>query len=284
MALAAKRVDTGASLGTTVMAAQWADGVWPLFVLLGLEHAEIRPGITAVTPLDFVSYPFSHSLVADLGWAALFALAYGTLRKDWRAALWLGALVMSHWMLDVVAHRPDMPTWPGGPKLGAGLWNSAAGDAGRGIRRCSAPASGSTAARRRRATAWADVLPWTFVGNARDHLPRGGLRSAASRASAYWRFPASLGWLFVAWGYWIDRHRAPIVAERVGCSLRAAADGFTTMHYDLAMPVTDDTVRPLRINDTVTLQQRAVRHPRRDADRTCSTAAARRASTCAATR
>ena len=106
------------------MAAQWADGIWPLFVLLGLEHVEIRPGITAVTPLDFVSYPYSHSLVADLGWAALFAVVYGTLRKDWRGAIWLAALVMSHWMLDVVAHRPDMPTWPGGPKLGAGLWNS----------------------------------------------------------------------------------------------------------------------------------------------------------------
>lgn len=71
LALAAKRVIPGASLGTTVMAAQWADGVWPVFVLLGLEHAEIRPGITVVTPLDFVSYPFSHSLVADIGWAAL---------------------------------------------------------------------------------------------------------------------------------------------------------------------------------------------------------------------
>src|SRR5436190_4934353 len=126
LALATKRVAPAASLGTTVMAAQWADGIWPVFVLLGIEHAEIRPGVTAVTPLDFVSYPYSHSLVADIAWAALFAVVYAMLRKDWRTALWLAALVLSHWVLDVVAHRPDVPTWPGGPRLGAGLWNSLA--------------------------------------------------------------------------------------------------------------------------------------------------------------
>ena len=55
LALAAKRVIPRASLGTTVMAAQWADGIWPVFVMIGIEHAEIRPGVTVVTPLDFVS-------------------------------------------------------------------------------------------------------------------------------------------------------------------------------------------------------------------------------------
>ena len=67
VALAAKRVAPGPSLGTAVMAAQWADGIWPLFVLLGLEHVEIRPGITAVTPFDFVSYPYTHSLLPTSG-------------------------------------------------------------------------------------------------------------------------------------------------------------------------------------------------------------------------
>jgi hypothetical protein len=59
VALAAKRVAPGPSLGTTVLAAQWADGVWPLLVLLGVEQVRIVPGITAVTPLYFVSYPYS---------------------------------------------------------------------------------------------------------------------------------------------------------------------------------------------------------------------------------
>src|SRR5690349_11231701 len=76
LALTMKRVAPRPSLGTTIMAAQWADGIWPVFVLLGLERVHIAPGITAVTPLDFVSYPYSHSLLADLVWAALFAVAY----------------------------------------------------------------------------------------------------------------------------------------------------------------------------------------------------------------
>ena len=115
MAMGAKAVAPGPSLGTAILAAQWADGIWPIFVLLGLERVAIVPGITRMTPLDFVSYPYSHSLVADVGWAVAFALVYGTLRGNWRGAAWLGALVLSHWVLDVIAHRPDMPTWPDGP-------------------------------------------------------------------------------------------------------------------------------------------------------------------------
>ena len=80
--------------------------------------------VTSASPLDFVSHPYSHSFVADAGWAALVALVYGVLRRDWHGALWLAALVLSHWVLDVIAHRPDMPTWPAGPMLGLGLWNS----------------------------------------------------------------------------------------------------------------------------------------------------------------
>jgi hypothetical protein len=101
--LAVKRVAPLPALGTTLLAAQWADGIWPVLVLLGVEHVEIAPGITKVTPLDFVSYPYSHSLIADIGWAALFAIVYGTLRKDWPGAFWLALVVLSHWVLDVIA-------------------------------------------------------------------------------------------------------------------------------------------------------------------------------------
>jgi len=207
VAMAAKRVAPRPSLGTTIMAAQWADGIWPVFVLLGLEHVEIEPGVTRVTPLDFVSYPYTHSLVADIGWAALFALAYGRLRKDWRGASWLAALVLSHWVLDVVAHRPDMPTWPGGPKLGLGLWNSL-------------PATLIVEL----ALFGIGALLYARAAPARDRL--GSLLFAALvavlaliwLASVFGPPPPSeralavtglLGWLFVAWGYWIDRHRVP---------------------------------------------------------------------------
>ena len=210
VALAAKRVAPRPSLGTAVLAAQWADGVWPLFVLLGIERVAIVPGITTVTPLDFVSYPWSHSLVADAGWAALFAVVYGTLRKDWRGALWLAALVLSHWVLDVVAHRPDVPTWPGGPRLGMGLWNSV--PASLAVEFALFGAGACIYARSARAREMlGNVLYWAFVVTL----------AAIYVASVFGPPPPSvgalavtalLGWLFVAWAYWIDRHRVPAVA------------------------------------------------------------------------
>ena len=212
LAFAAKRVAPRPSLGTAVLAAQWADGVWPILVLLGLEQVEIHPGITRVTPLDFVSYPYSHGLVADLGWAAIFALVYGTLRNDWRGAGWLAVLVMSHWVLDVVAHRPDMPTWPGGPKLGAGLWDSMAATLvaefvlfGIGLWLYMR----STVAR----DVLGKVLLWTFA-----------ITLAVLFLAAVFGPPPPtvfvlavtglLGWLFVVWAYWIDRHRTALASNR----------------------------------------------------------------------
>ena len=212
LALGAKRVASGASLGTAILAAQWADGIWPFFVLLGIERLAIAPNITRVTPLDFVSYPYSHSLVADVGWAIAFAVVYGMVRKNWRGAAWLGALVLSHWVLDVVAHRPDMPTWPAGPKLGLGLWNSLPGTLivefvllGLG--------------------AWL----YATVTKPRDRLGTilfaalGVVLAALFLASTFGPRPPSAeavaitaiaGWLFVAWGYWIDRHRTLATSSR----------------------------------------------------------------------
>jgi hypothetical protein len=210
VAMAAKRVAPRPSLGTTILAAQWADVIWPHLVLLGLERVRIAPGITEVTPLDFVSYPYSHSLLADLVWAALFAVVYGSLRKDWRGAVWLAVLVLSHWVLDVVAHRPDMPTWPGGPKLGLGLWNSvpatlfvefALFGTGASLYARSAPA------RDRMGSllfgALVVVLAVIYLASVFGPPP------PSEQALV---ITALLGWLFVAWGYWIDRHRVPRAA------------------------------------------------------------------------
>lgn len=124
VALAAKKAAPKTSLGTLVLAAQFADMLWPVFLLLGWERVRIAPGITRVTPLDFVSYPWSHSLVTQIGWGVALGAVYFALRRDGRAAAVVAACVPSHWLLDYVVHRPDMPLVPGGPRYGLGIWNS----------------------------------------------------------------------------------------------------------------------------------------------------------------
>ncbi len=124
VALAAKKAAPKTSLGTLVLAAQFADILWPVLLLAGIEHVRIVPGLLAASPLDFTSYPISHSLVAQLGWGAILGIAYFLLRGNSKGALLVGALVPTHWVLDFIAHRPDMPIYPGGPKFGLGMWNS----------------------------------------------------------------------------------------------------------------------------------------------------------------
>ena len=100
--------------------------IWPVLVLTGVEQATIAPGDTAFTPLRFDSYPVSHSLVTVAAWGAVFAAVHFWRKRRPLDALVLAALVVGHWVLDFVSHRPDMPLWPGGPRLGLGLWNSVA--------------------------------------------------------------------------------------------------------------------------------------------------------------
>ena len=123
VAFGAKKASPKASLGTLVLAARFADFLWPVFLLLGWERVRIAPCDTAFTPLDFVSYPYSHSLVAEMLWGTLLGLLYFALRRDGRAAFVFALCVPSHWLLDFIAHRPDMPIVPGGPRYGLGLWN-----------------------------------------------------------------------------------------------------------------------------------------------------------------
>lgn len=124
LAMAAKKVAPKASLGTLVLSAQFADCLWPVLLLLGFEQVRIAPGMTRVTPLDFLSYPISHSLLMQLVWGLLLGGAYLRLRHDSYTATVVGALLPTHWPLDYFAHRPGMPLYPGGPKVGLGMWNS----------------------------------------------------------------------------------------------------------------------------------------------------------------
>ena len=124
VALAARKAAPKTSLGILVLAAQLADMLWPVFLLLGWEQVLIEPGNTRVTPLNFVSYPYSHSLVAQLLWGLALGGVYFAVRKDARGAAIAAACVPSHWVLDYITHLPDMPIYPGGPRYGLGLWNS----------------------------------------------------------------------------------------------------------------------------------------------------------------
>ena len=128
VALGAKKVVPTISLGTLLLSAQFADLLWPIFLLMGLEHVRIAPGTTVVSPFDFYDYPVTHSLVGALGWSLLFGLIYFIARRYPKGAWILAAGVFSHWVLDMIGHRPDLPLVPGGTiRVGFGLWNSLPG-------------------------------------------------------------------------------------------------------------------------------------------------------------
>jgi hypothetical protein len=218
--LAGKRVAPRASLGALLMAPTFLDLIWPIFLLLGWEEVRITPGGSGFTSLTFVRYPISHSLLTSIGWSALFALVYFARTRDRAAAGVRGALVASHWVLDWVTHRPDLPLYPGGAtRVGLGLWNSTAGTlvvegamfaAGVWLyARATAP--------RDRTGRWAF---WAFVVVALLlYVSNLGPPPPSVRAIAWF---ALLGWLVPLWGAWIDRHRALRVAAGARPAAQAA--------------------------------------------------------------
>lgn len=121
--LAAKKPAKSISLGTLFLAAQWLDLLWPIFILLGIEHVVIEPGISKITPLEFTDYPYSHSLLFVLIWSILLGGIYYIIKRNKKNALIVGLLVLSHWVLDLIVHIPDLPILPSGPYVGFGLWN-----------------------------------------------------------------------------------------------------------------------------------------------------------------
>ena len=130
IALALKRAEPKLSLGTLFVAVQLPDLLWGIFLLLGWERARIVPGHTAMTPLEFLTYPISHSLVGALAWSFVAAALYYSwptrdTSRHWQAAAMVGLAVFSHYPLDVLVHIPDLPlSGSSSVKLGLGLWNN----------------------------------------------------------------------------------------------------------------------------------------------------------------
>ena len=122
--MAGKRVAPKVSLPVLFVAAQFADILWPFLVATGVETVRIAPGDTKFTPLEFVSYPWSHSLLMLIVWGIVLGIGYRVYTGDGRGGFVIGALVVSHWVLDWISHRADMPLYPGGAKYGLGLWNN----------------------------------------------------------------------------------------------------------------------------------------------------------------
>jgi hypothetical protein len=202
----AKRLAPGISLGTLFLAAQFVDLLWPTLLLLGIERVRVEPGATVVTPLVFEHYPVSHSLVAVIGWAALIGGMHFLLRRRRRDAVILAALVVSHWVLDFIVHRPDLPILPNDSLLvGLGAWNSM-------------PLTLLLEVPLFLAGAWI----YSRITAANNWQGRWGLRSLVAlllfihAANLFGSAPpgtqaiAWVGqaqWLLVLWAYWIDRHR-----------------------------------------------------------------------------
>ena len=203
--LAAKPLAPKASLGTLFLAAQLIDLLWPTLLMLGLERVRIAPGNTLVTPLDFEHYPISHSLAAVLVWALAFGVLYQLMRRYPRGAIVAGALVVSHWLLDLLMHRPDLPLYPGSARFGLGLWNSMAATLVLELALFSAGLWLYLRATRAldRTGNWAlwalvAFLLLIFAGNLFGPPPERVMDIA---------IVGHAQWLLIFWGYWIDRHR-----------------------------------------------------------------------------
>jgi hypothetical protein len=122
-AFASKKADKSISLGAAILAAQWLDLIWPIFLLTGIEKASIST-LNRGIPIVFDYYPFSHSLIAVILWALLFGGCYYWIKRKKGPAIIIGLLVLSHWFLDWLVHVPDLSIlFSGDYKTGLGLWN-----------------------------------------------------------------------------------------------------------------------------------------------------------------
>jgi membrane-bound metal-dependent hydrolase YbcI (DUF457 family) len=209
LGFAGKRAAPKLPLALLFVACQLADILWPVFVATGLETVRIVPGITAFTPLDFVNYPYSHSLVALCLWGALLGSACWLAGISGRVSLLVAGLVVSHWILDFVSHRPDLPIYPGGTRWGLGLWNSVPATLivelllfGAGVW----VYAGATRARD-------SVGRWSFVGLVAFLLiayfanVAGGPPPSVTAIYVVGIIGAAI---LIAWSWWTDRHRQAV--------------------------------------------------------------------------
>ncbi|MFZ2163576.1 MAG: hypothetical protein WAW02_15295 [Sideroxyarcus sp.] len=208
----AKAVAPRVSLGTLFLAAQFIDLIWPTLLLLGIERVNIITDGSRNPPLDFVYYPYSHSLLTVVGWALLFAAIHFVVRRSRVGAFVLGIAVVSHWLLDLVVHYPDLPLNPGNSMLlGFGVWSSPFFALGlelaifaAGVRLYLRNTSPNDSTGKWSLWSLVAVLLLIQIGNVFGAPP-------PSTTAIAWVGQAQ--WLLVAWGYWIDSHRHPVTGR-----------------------------------------------------------------------
>jgi hypothetical protein len=120
---AARRADPSLRLWVFVLSAHLIDIAWTTFIIVGIEDMRIVPGYTRTNPLDLYYQPYSHGLPAAVGWAVAAAVVCRLVTGRLRSAALVGATVLSHWLLDLLVHRADLPLWDDQAKVGLGLWN-----------------------------------------------------------------------------------------------------------------------------------------------------------------
>lgn len=208
--LAAKKASPAVSLGILFLAVQFADLLWPTLLLAGVEQVQIVAGAKPI-PLIFTHYPISHSLLMAVVWGILIGGVYWLVRRDRRAALVVGLCVLSHWVLDLIVHVPDLPLYPGSPVLlGFGLWNQTVLELviellmfGLGIYLY----LGATKAKNKIGSIgfWALMVFLLGIHVANIFGPPPPDVKAIAWAG-------QLQWLFVIWAFWVDRNREALTA------------------------------------------------------------------------
>lgn len=122
-AFLAKAASPRAPLWVLLVAAQFVDVLWGLFVLAGVEHARLDSSL-ASNPLVLFDMPWTHSLAGSLAWSALaFVACRALLGLDRATSVLAASVVLSHWFLDLVVHRPDLTIAGGEARMGLALWD-----------------------------------------------------------------------------------------------------------------------------------------------------------------
>lgn len=206
LAFAAKKAVPQTSLATLFAAVQLADHLWPLLLLLGFEQAQIDPGNTVVTPLEFTSYPYSHSLVGLLIYAAAIATIYFGVSNYSRGTAYVAGGIVSHWVLDVITHKPDMPLGFGDMKFGFGLWNSL--EATMIVEGAMFGAGIIIYLMATRSRNWKGIVGFWSLVLVLGVIYFANLFGPPPPNMTAVAIAGNAGWLFVLWAFWVDRHRS----------------------------------------------------------------------------